>query len=385
MKVINNNEEKMCLIEVNSVATGSMSFPSIDTEFYNQYDYIIQESFLPLISHIKKEDGVLAVLDDAFYPEGFGYATSMAKLSNEPVFHVNLSENYDSYFRINNDYLEIIYDNKWRRIRACYKYVQTRPWLKLPVYSKTFIYNSLLACLAGGRNKAIASLAYENFNKESPIKIRHPLTITNLTKEGVIKIAKDRGMGVAKGLYGNGGEEVFFLMDNNQIENFSKQDLSYNNYIYQDLIGLRTWFKDDRSNRYYHVGTAEKDKKVFDIRTCVAYTENGFRPSSIFSRKAKSPLKEKLEDITDYKKVLSTNIGGSIDYDNQVVILDEEGFAHIGVKLENLIDAFIQTVLGAISIDMMACSLMKDNQFDHEKYLSLNHDEKLYEELKSKK
>ena len=39
MKLDHDGKEEMCVIEVNSVATGSMSFPSINIENYNQYNF----------------------------------------------------------------------------------------------------------------------------------------------------------------------------------------------------------------------------------------------------------------------------------------------------------------------------------------------------------
>jgi hypothetical protein len=388
MKVTQNNETKMLVIEVNSVATGSMSFPTRDVEYYNQYEYIIENSFKPLIKDIPEDDGVLAVLNDANYLEAYTYAVIMARKMSENVYVVNLCEarHYNNYFRINDDYLEIFINNKWTKIRACYKYVQTKPWLMLPVQSKTFIYNSLLGCLAGGRNKAIAALAYSILNhelKDKGLKINHPKTFVNLSKEDVLEKYKERGLGVAKGLYGNGGYDIYFLTSDKDLSFFKEHAMSNNKYIYQDLVGLKSWLKNGADNRYFHIGTNLPDRKVFDLRMCIAYTKDGYRPSSMFSRTSKEALNENYDEINNFKNVLLTNIGDALDLNNQIVILDDNGFKRLGLDFNDVIDGFIQTVLAAVAVDKMACRLMEKGSFNFDLFIELNHDYQLYDELKS--
>ena len=42
----------------------------------------------------------------------------------------------------------------WERVRAVIRYVTQKPWNRIPPITRTLIYNPVLACLAGGRNKA---------------------------------------------------------------------------------------------------------------------------------------------------------------------------------------------------------------------------------------
>lgn len=42
----------------------------------------------------------------------------------------------------------------WERVRAAIRYVTQKPWNRIPPITRTLIYNPVLACLAGGRNKA---------------------------------------------------------------------------------------------------------------------------------------------------------------------------------------------------------------------------------------
>lgn len=41
----------------------------------------------------------------------------------------------------------------WAPVRACLRYVTQRPWNRIPPITRTLIFNPVLACLAGGRNK----------------------------------------------------------------------------------------------------------------------------------------------------------------------------------------------------------------------------------------
>ncbi|MBN3586117.1 hypothetical protein JYB64_27370, partial [Algoriphagus aestuarii] len=72
----------------------------------------------------------------------------------------------------------------WHPIRAALRYVTQKPWNRIPVNTKTFIYNPIIACLAGGRNKLVAAKAYDLFNAElqnNGLKIYTPETIMDLT------------------------------------------------------------------------------------------------------------------------------------------------------------------------------------------------------------
>ena len=42
----------------------------------------------------------------------------------------------------------------WTPVRAALRYVTHKPWNRIPALTRTFMYNPVLACLAGGRNKA---------------------------------------------------------------------------------------------------------------------------------------------------------------------------------------------------------------------------------------
>ena len=46
----------------------------------------------------------------------------------------------------------------WEHVRAAIRYVTQKPWNRIPPITRTLIYNPVLACLAGGRNKARRAL-----------------------------------------------------------------------------------------------------------------------------------------------------------------------------------------------------------------------------------
>lgn len=54
----------------------------------------------------------------------------------------------------------------WLPVRAAFRYVTQRPWTRIPLTSATPMLNPLLPCLAGGRNKMVAAVAYDRLNEE---------------------------------------------------------------------------------------------------------------------------------------------------------------------------------------------------------------------------
>lgn len=84
-----------------------------------------------------------------------------------------------------------------------------KPWNRFPIESKTIVLNSIVACLAGGRNKAMAARAYEFFNAEldgSGLAVRIPETIRNVVKAEIpMWIDSMGGHAVLKVPYSNAG------------------------------------------------------------------------------------------------------------------------------------------------------------------------------------
>ena len=69
----------------------------------------------------------------------------------------------------------------------------------------------------------------------------------------------------------------------------------------------------------------------------------------------------------------------------RLILMDRKDFNQLGIGIDDLIDAYIQTVLSVIAIDKLAARLMKDGQdnssFDYELFEALNPDPALLEEI----
>jgi hypothetical protein len=378
MKVTHNNEEKFCLIEVNSVATGCSGFPMKNNSEYNPYERMIRDSFAYLCENIPEEIGVIAILSDADYREITAYSLKLAEVFQETIYLVHLEdiEKAKSYYRMDGEYLEILIDSKWTKIRAAVKYVQDQPWIKMPIFSKTFIWNNLLACLCGGRNKSMANLAYKDLEEILPrgLKVEHPYTVSNLTKKEVLSLIKSRGIGVVKGLYSNSGREIFFLMTDKDIKEFEETEFEYDNFIYQDLIGHPNWFKNPL-DRFCHVYD-----RVYDIRFVIAYCKEGFKTIAIHSRKARRPLNANFDEIDDFRSILLTNLAEK-EGGPRMILYDEEGVKLLGMDKYDLAECYVQSVLATIAVDSFCKKMVKNGKFDFTSYSKFNPDIKIKEQL----
>jgi hypothetical protein len=99
--------------------------------------------------------------------------------------------------------------------------------------------------------------------------------------------------------------------------------------------------------------------------------------------------------------MLGTNLSVKTDDEwtteaQRLILMDRKDFNHLGLGVDDLIDAYIQTVLSVHAIDKMAQRLMKDNivseidvkfpwynekVFDMELFEALNPDPALLEEI----
>lgn len=63
--------------------------------------------------------------------------------------------------------------------------------------------------------------------------------------------------------------------------------------------------------------------------------------------------------------------------------MDRKDFNQLGIGIDDLIDAYIQTVLSVIAIDKLANRLMKDEDqtFDYQLFEALNPDPALLSEI----
>ena len=100
--------------------------------------------------------------------------------------------------------------------------------------------------------------------------------------------------------------------------------------------------------------------------------------------------------------MLGTNLSVKVDDEwtteaQRLLLMDRKDFNQLGIGVDDLIDAYIQTVLSVIAIDKMAQRLMKDarpalphdpryptyglKEFDFELFEALNPDKALLSEI----
>ncbi|MEO5905670.1 MAG: hypothetical protein ABIQ11_03015, partial [Saprospiraceae bacterium] len=294
-------KRQMVVIENNSCPSGQKSMPlPLDTQVQGGYRELIEKSFVPYCN-IRRfpSNSVLAVFYDKNLMENSGYAATMADVYRRPVYLVPFYDNDNNDFiRYKNNYIEILgVDNKWKQVVAAFRYVTQKPWNRIPITSKTRIYNPIVACLAGGRNKLTASKAYDLYNAEiSPLglKIRTPETIRDVNKEEIpMWVRRMGGQAVIKVPYSNAGQGVFTIVNDEELNNFMKGEFEYKKFIVQSLIGNYRWSSRTESGKFFHLGTMPNSKGetyVFDLRMMICATPVGYRPVCVYSRRAAKPL-----------------------------------------------------------------------------------------------
>jgi hypothetical protein len=284
---------------------------------------------------------------------------------------------------------------EWHLIRAAFRYVTQRPWNRLHMNTKTRIFNPVVACLAGGRNKMVAAKAYEQFNAEwedQGLRINIPQTIWDVSKEAIPqRVAELGGQAVVKVPYSNAGQGVYTIVNAQELAAFMAEDFTYDRFIVQSLIGNYNWSSTTSSGKLYHVGTiptANGKTYVADLRMMVSSTEEGILPLCVYARRARKPLEDILEDGCDSWDMLGTNLSiknpdGTFDSDtDRLVLMDRRDFNKLGIGLDDLIEAYIQTVFSTVAIDKMADTLVNaQGRFRMKYFKSINNDPSLIEEI----
>ena len=129
---------------------------------------------------------------------------------------------------------------------------------------------------------------------------------------------------------------------------------------------------------------------VCDLRCMVSSTTRGFQPLAVYARRALLPLKPTLASADDSWQMLGTNLSikkadGTWTTDtSRLLLMDCKDFNRLGIGIDDLIEAYVQTVLATLAIDRMASRLTNgsaDGQFDRQLYASLNNDHSLLGEI----
>ncbi|KAI8616847.1 hypothetical protein BC830DRAFT_1116255 [Chytriomyces sp. MP71] len=412
-----SGQRQMIIVETNSCPSGQKSMPLLSElgDDHGGYGVVIDSTFREMITQADKSLGDLAVVFDKNPMEATGYAAVMADHTKENVWLVEYYEDDPNPpVRWAQGVMEIRDKaNKWHSIRACFRYVTQKPWNRFPINSKTIVLNSVISCLAGGRNKMMAARAYDFLNAEldgSGLSVRVPETIRNVTKSEIpLWLDSMGGHAVLKVPYSNAGQGVYTITNKEELKVFMEEDHHYDKFIVQSLVGNASWSSVTKAGKFYHVGTIPNKKNhtfVSDLRMMVAANSNGFRPVAIYARRARKPLLRHLEDdpsITSWE-MLGTNLSVKLEDEwtteaQRLLLMDRKDFNQLGIGIDDLIDAYIQTVLSVIAIDKMAQRLMKANSdttqfpkdakypwfnetvFDFELFEALNPDVALLQEI----
>lgn len=390
---------QMVVVETNSCPSGQKSMPLYDEhDEQGGYRSNLMRSFLPRLKGKRLPAGELAVIYDKNLMEASGYAAAMADLLSEPVHLVEFPDAAANPRARFDDGTLMIRDAKdqWRPIRCAFRYVTQKPWNRIPVQTRTVILNPILACLAGGRNKLMAAKAYEFYNADIAdlgLSIRLPETIWDVGwGEIPLWVKRLGGLAVVKVPYANAGQGVYTITSEAELERFREHaPRHYERYIVQSLIGNYNWSSTGAKGRLFHVGTVPNkrcESYVADVRMMVSAGPDGFRPLVTYARRSRSPLVDVLPEGVDSWDMLGTNLSikredGGWDSDTgRLLLMDRKDFNTLGIGLDGLIEAYIQTVLSAIAIDRMAVNLAgKKGQLKTKLFRSLDDDAALVDEI----
>lgn len=391
-------KREMIVVETNSSPSGQKAMP-LFAEFHEQggYQRLIESSFAPSAAKNRLKTGAFAVVYDKNYMGASGYAAAMADHYNQSVFLAPFcSSDPEPPVRFLDGVMEVRDSaNNWHPIQAAFRYVTQKPWSRIPLSTKTFIFNPTLACLAGGRNKALAAMAYELLNAElrgTGLEIRVPETVRNVSKGQVPLLVKSYGgHAVVKVPYSNAGQGVYTITSEAELDAFMETEFVYDSFIVQSLIGNYLWSSDGALGRYYHVGTVpDKQNRIFvaDVRMMIVGTSEGYQPLAVYARRTHEPLRDYLDGSVSSWEMLGTNLSVKKGVDvwdtetSRLLLMDRKDFNKLGIGLDDLIKGFIQSVLANIAIDKMAARLItQKGKFRLKLFRSINDDDALIEEI----
>ena len=392
-------KRQMVVIENNSCPSGQKSMPLIDdNQEQGGYRLLIERTFKPYLKNLRnKISGAIAVVYDKNPMEVSGYSKVIADVLGEKIYMVDFHKDdpdpaviyKDGVMHIRTELSELI------PIRAAFRYLTQKPWNRLPLNSKTKILNPPIACLAGGRNKMVAAKAYDLFNAELQqhgLKINTPETIWDVSKNEIpLWVKKMGGHAVIKVPYSNAGQGVYTIVTPAELDAFMEMEFDYDLFIVQSLIGNYNWSSNTAQGKLYHVGMIPNQKNhtyIADIRMMVSSSPDGIKPIATYARRAAQPLVDQITDGTKSWSMLGTNLSikrpdGGWDGDtNRLVMMDRRDFNKLGIGLDDLIEAYIQTVLSMVAIDKMAMNLVnKQGRFRMKLFKSLNDDQSLLNEI----
>lgn len=395
-----DGNRQMVVLENNSCPSGQKSMPLLDDNKEDgSYRLLIERTFKHMLKPKKgvtSITGRLGLIYDKNMMETSGYAAVIADVFNEEVIYIPyFNGEANDHIKVENDLLHVFHDEEWVPLRAVFRYVTQKPWNRVPLHCKTKILNPIIACLAGGRNKMVAAKAYDIYNTELEafgLKINTPETIWDVSKAEIpLWVQKMGGQAVIKIPYSNAGQGVFTIINQEELDAFMELNIEYERFIVQSLIGNYNWSSVSSNGKYYHVGTIPTPKGetfVTDLRLMVSSTDTGIKPLCFYSRRAAKPLTDNILHGDDSWSMLGTNLSvkeGVNEWSsdtNRLMLMDRRDFNKLGLGLDDLVEAYIQTVLSTIAIDKMCKALYNSKgKFRMKLFKSLNNDMTLINEI----
>ena len=390
---------QVVVIETNSCPSGQKSMPLMDdSDELGSYRRLIERTFIPQLEKAKRlPSGKLAVIYDKNPMEASGYAATIAELTGEEVLMApSFATEDDPVIGFDDGILHVQHEGQRVPIRAALRYVTQRPWTRVPPLTKTHVMNPVLACLAGGRNKAVAAKAYDLFNAEARddgLALRTPDTIWDVSHGEIpLWVTRMGGVAVIKDPYSNAGQGVWTITNEQELARFMQKEQRYTRFIVQGLIGNHEWSsRDDTGRRLYHVGTVpDKRMNIFasDLRFMVGSGPRGFYPVAMYARRARQPLSTAIDEGHSSWDMLGTNLsvrasnGEWSTQTERLLLFDNRDFNRLGIGVDDLIEAFIQTVMAVTAIDRMCTRLVtQKGVFRRKLFRQINPDPLLAEEI----
>ncbi|MCH7399384.1 hypothetical protein MM236_15385 [Belliella sp. DSM 107340] len=367
---VTNHEgnRKLTVIETNSCPSGQKSMPLLDLNVeQGGYKRLIEKTFKPMVDAYP-EKGSLAVIYDKNPMENIGYAATVADVFGEDVFLAKFDkDDQDPPVKFDEGKMYVRNEvEKWVEIRAAFRYVTQEPWTRIPGNPKTLLLNPIEACLAGGRNKEVASAAYDRFNeefKDKGISIFTPDTYRKV-KYSELDHHFDLlgGSMVIKVPDSNAGQGVYTVVNKNELEHAKSEIDPNDDYLVQQLIHSNYSKGLDPNKSWYHVGTIPDSKGrsfAFDLRLMMHATEEGMRPLAVYSRKSRFPLNKELPEDMNSWEVYGTNLSvkgedGWSYADERLMLFDVRNFGQLGLGVDELIKGFVQSTMAVYAIDQNA-------------------------------
>jgi hypothetical protein len=384
-----HDRRQMIVLETNSCPSGQKSMPLLASRDHRGgYLRVARALFDPA------NPGVTAVVHDKNPMEAFGYARTLADHLQRPVLVARFAvDDPGAAVRFREGVMQVRDErDRWHVIDRAFRYVTQRPWSRLPVRTQTAIVNPVVACLGGGRNKLVAHKAYARLNSAlhgTGLEVRTPFTFTDVELEHVGDlVAALGGRAVVKVPYSNAGQGIHIITDRAELAAFESTPHGYDRFVVQDLVndvptsagslprdvqlGTRA---DDRGQRY-----------AFDLRMLVCSGPRGFEPVAAYARRARDPLGSGASAPRRFATNLSSRDASgawTVD-DSRLVPLGTAGFDQLGLSLDDLVDAYVQTVLSVWAIEQMSRSLLDGHgDIDHQAFLAESGDDVLLGELLS--